>query len=146
MMKTEYRTTSVRAVICDDSRILVEWFAPKSISFLPGGTIEPNEDSRIALTRELLEEVDGIKLSIGRYLGRIGHIWSTSKGFDGCMNHFYEAAVIEGTHPIAKEAGRELRWIGLGSQDLNTLQPPKLRELLLKGISEEQWNFVDSEA
>lgn len=141
----QFRTTSVRAVIRDGSNILVEWFSPKSISFLPGGTIEQNEDIRAALARELSEEIAEVKFEIGGYLGKIGHTWRTSQGSDSCLNHFYEATIISGDQPRSNEPGRELRWISLESNDFNTLQPPKLRALLLGERPVAQWDFVDSE-
>ncbi|NDC39448.1 MAG: ADP-ribose pyrophosphatase, partial [Proteobacteria bacterium] len=48
-----YRTTSVRAIIKDHQKLLVEWFAPKQIAFLPGGTVEAGENLQAALMREL---------------------------------------------------------------------------------------------
>lgn len=71
-----YRTASVRAVIRNGTELLVEWLVPKSISFLPGGTIEADEQHESALLRVLREELlcDG-QVAIGRYLGKIGHYY-----------------------------------------------------------------------
>jgi 8-oxo-dGTP pyrophosphatase MutT (NUDIX family) len=140
----QYRTTSVRAVIRKDDKVLVEWFAPKSISFLPGGAIEEFEELKSALIRELDEELDGPNPIIRRYLGKIGHRWSTSNGIDSCLNHFFEVELGCEDEVMAKEAGRQLRWLELDSPEFATLQPPILRRLILQPVSTE-WNYLDSD-
>lgn len=107
-MENEYRTKSVRGVIRIADRILVDWFAPKSI-FLPGGTVESHEELKSALIRELEEELQSIELSIGRYLGKIGPFWNTPKGSDSCLNHFYEAILKGDSGITAREPGRQIR-------------------------------------
>lgn len=144
-MKSEYRTTSVRAVIRKGDKILVEWFAPKAISFLPGGTIEPNEDIELALIRELDEELQHIELEVVRYLGKIGHHWGTANKRDSCLNHFYEVALKNDFGVSARESGRQIKWMSLDSVEAQTLQPPSLKQFLTNpmGIN---WDYTDQES
>lgn len=85
-MMADYRTTSARALIRRGDSILVEWFAPKSICFLPGGTVDKEESLSTTLERELSEELKGSSFTVGRYLGKIGHRWDNDKGSDSCLN------------------------------------------------------------
>jgi len=140
---SEYRTTSVRAIIRRENQVLIEWFKPKGISFLPGGTMEAGESLTEALSRELTEELEGVTASIGRYRGSIGHYWAIEEGEDSCLNHFFEVSISSDTQVRSGEASREFRWLDLNSKDAHTLKPPSLRRLLLE--SDEEWNFVDSE-
>ena len=137
---------SVRAVIRKDSLVLIEWFAPKSISFLPGGALEAGEDLKIALCRELAEELTDARFTVIKYLGRIGHTWRTSDGLASCLSHFFETDLIEDPVVTAREQGREIRWLDLNSSELGSLQPPSLRNCLLQGHSSgKEWNILDSE-
>jgi len=45
---------SVRAIIRRGDKVLVEWLESREIAFLPGGTVEGDEDLLDALRRELL--------------------------------------------------------------------------------------------
>lgn len=140
----EYRTTSARALIRRGDSILVEWFAPKNICFLPGGTSDPEEPLKTALERELSEELQGSCFTVGRYLGKIGHSWDTDKGRDSCLNHFFEVSASNPGGIFSNEEGRTMRWIDLKSDDLSLLQPPRLRQLLSEMPWDFEWDFVDS--
>ena len=143
-MMAEYRTTSTRALILRDDRILVEWFSPKNICFLPGGTVDGEESLNITLERELSEELQGSSFVVGRYLGKIGHRWDTDKGSDSCLNHFFEVSASNPEGISSNEEDRTMRWIDLKSDDLSSLQPPRLRQLLSEMQWDFEWDFVDS--
>lgn len=141
---SDYRTTSVRALIRRGDSILVEWFAPKNICFLPGGTIEVEESLNSALERELSEELQGSCFTVGRYLGKIGHRWDTEKGRDSCLNHFFEVSASNPGGISSNEEARTMRWIDLKSGDLSSLQPPRLKQLLFELPWDFEWDFSDS--
>ncbi len=141
-----FQATSVRAVIRKEGLILVEWFSPKSISFLPGGTHELSESLEATLARELNEELSCNSARIGRYLGKIGHIWKTPTGPASCLNHFFEVALQDDLPVTARKNGCEMRWLDMDSTELNCLQPPSLRGLLPLGSDVcQEWNFLDAE-
>ena len=141
----EFQTTSVRALIKKDDEILVEWFAPKNIAFLPGGTIELGENLHTALQRELAEELTGTELTIGRYLGEIGHRWKTPTGIESCLNHFFEVAASHPELLRAQERGREIRWVQLNPDQISNLQPPSLKRFILSKSNQADWKVLDSE-
>ena len=141
----KYRTTSVRALIIHDGRVLAEWFAPKNIAFLPGGTVEAEEDLEATLVRELHEELEGASVRLGRYLGEIGHRWKTSDGIDSCLNHYYEVFASEPEKLRAREMGRKIVWLPITVEGLVALQPPSLRGVVLGDLKDTPWKMVDSE-
>jgi 8-oxo-dGTP pyrophosphatase MutT (NUDIX family) len=124
--------------------LLVEWFAPKQIAFLPGGTDEAGEDLMATLVRELSEELAGSVLEVGRYRGEIGHRWQTGDGEDSCRNHFFEV-VSDAAKLVANEPGRTMMWLELTSAGLADLQPPSLRGFLLSDGASQPWRCVDDE-
>lgn len=140
---SSYASTSVRAIIVRDEKILVEWLDSKSIAFLPGGTVERGEQLVAALARELHEEIEGADFKVNRYRGMIGHHWIQSNKRNSCLNHFYEVQLSRHCEPTAKEAGRCLKWISLSDPLAQCLQPPSLRTLLTVA-TEGLWDEVDT--
>jgi 8-oxo-dGTP pyrophosphatase MutT (NUDIX family) len=147
----QYDSTSVRAVVRQDDRVLVEWFAPLGIYFLPGGTVEGDETLPEALLRELREELSKGDWNVGRYLGKIGHRWRKSDGScASCLNHFYEVALIDprlASLITAKEKDRSIVWLSLRCPAVDQLQPPSLASLLLVPNLHPSggWNVVDDD-
>ena len=145
-----YESTSVRAVIIQEGQLLVEWFAPLAISFLPGGTAEAGENLLATLTRELTEEITPDSLNIGSYVGQIGHIWRKSNGTTGsCLNHFFEArfgSPVPFEEVQSRETGRILKWLPLAGGDFSSLQPPSLKNHILERLNGnlEEWNTIDN--
>lgn len=143
---SKYKSESVRAIIQDGSRVLVEWLPHKGISFLPGGRRESNEDLRQTLERELREELAGVTTVVGSYRGKIGHRWPVEDGEDSCLNHFFDAQISSKSLVKAGEASREIRWLDVTTSELFTLKPPSLQKLLLSGSdSLGQWDIIDAE-
>jgi 8-oxo-dGTP diphosphatase len=130
--------------------ILVEWFAPKSISFLPGGRVEEGEDLRTTLVRELAEEIEGGEFEVLQYLGKIGHRWRTKDRVDSCLNHYFrvqEKGALNATLS-AREKGRAIKWLPLNSPESTTLTPPTLHGLIQNlrlNKTVVAWDIVDDE-
>jgi 8-oxo-dGTP diphosphatase len=75
----------------------------------PGGKVEPGEDPKEALAREVLEELN-VVIEVSEHLGR-GEVESKSRRI---LLDVYEARVVSGEpHP---NEHRALRWCG--AQDL----------------------------
>lgn len=128
-----YNSTSVRGIIRQGEMILVEWLDSKGIAFLPGGTVEEGESLEQTLGRELAEEIEGARFTIGRYRGKIGHHWHEQAGLNSCLNHFFEVHYSATTELTAKEPGRCLRWIALTDPEAQRLQPGRLKALIESG-------------
>ena len=141
---SSFNSTSVRAIIVHADKILVEWLESKGIAFLPGGTVEHGEELLQALSRELLEEIEGADFTIGRYRGTIGHSWRESNGNNSCLNHFYEVELSPRSNPTARESDRCLKWITLSDPVAQHLQPPTLRARLTES-GNELWDEFDTE-
>ena len=143
-MSYQYKRISVRGVIRRQDKVLVEWFAPKSIGFLPGGSIEGNESLLATLERELSEELSGADYKIGKYLGKIAHFWKTEKGEDNCLNHYFEVILKSDSEIVSAEAGRQVKWLSLNKDESKSIKPPSLPHLLLVNKFAE-WDEVDRE-
>ena len=113
--------------------LLVEWDAQKQIAFAPGGRMETRESLAQTLERELHEELGAVPVTIGEYLGNIGHRWREAGGQEAsCLHHFFNVTLGPGTPPEAvraNEPGRELRWLDRSHQDWACLRPPSLQLL-----------------
>ncbi len=85
--------------------------APNGAYFLPGGEIEPGEDHRQAIDREMLEEV-GFKVDIGRYLGEAKEYFYSSHR-DTYFEHPGYFYVVDAWKKIAEptETTNELAWV-----------------------------------
>ena len=97
----------VAAIITDGSRIFATqrgYGAYKDWWEFPGGKIEPGEDARHALKREILEELD-TEIEVGEYLTTIEYDYPE---FHLSMDCFW-AAVKEG-HLVLKEH-EAARWL-----------------------------------
>lgn len=72
----------------------------------PGGKVDPGEDLRAALARELLEEV-GVQTEVGAELHRIVHAYPDRD----VRLYFFEARIVSGTPQKLEVA--DLRWVTL---------------------------------
>ena len=68
-----------RAVIVKNDCILIAHSIGASNTFLPGGHVRYGESMKIALVRELKEEL-GLQAEVGLYLGVVEHTWLDDAG------------------------------------------------------------------
>lgn len=65
---------SARALIGDEERLVMCWNKAEAFYFLPGGGLEPMEDLRTCLARELKEEMN-VEAQVGDFVGCIENHW-----------------------------------------------------------------------
>lgn len=119
-----------RATIVQDGKILLARAKGHKNTFLPGGHVEFGESAKVAVIREIEEEM-GLKGEARRFLGLIEHRWE-KKGIIHCeINQVFEVTCpnlnIESS-PIAKEGHLEFFWAD--STQLEDLQPYPFRDLI----------------
>jgi 8-oxo-dGTP diphosphatase len=94
----------------------------------PGGKVEPNEDLRVALARELAEEL-GIETEIGEEMHRIVHAYPDRD----VRLYFYAVKIVSG-EPQKLEVA-DLRWVTL--DELMNYQFPEADLPLLRQLKAE---------
>ena len=113
----------------DDGRILItQRLADDTLGGyweFPGGKVEPGEELRAALARELLEEV-GIKTEVGEEIHQIVHAYPDRD----VRLYFYAARIISG-EPQKLEVA-DLRWVT--TDDLMNYQFPEADRPLLNQL------------
>ena len=99
----------VAALIVRENKILIcQRTGDQAMPFkweFPGGKVEPEEDLKDALHRELEEEL-GIDAVIGRKVASIRHTYA---GGNGIELHFYRVDLFE--HEIENRIFRDVRWV-----------------------------------
>lgn len=99
----------VAALIVRGSEILIcqrTKYQPMPLQWeFPGGKIEPGEESRAALERELEEEL-GIRATVGPEIATVAH---TYKSGNGVELHFFLVEQFEGE--IENLIFKEVRWV-----------------------------------
>jgi 8-oxo-dGTP diphosphatase len=102
----------VAAVIVRDGNVLICQRAeggPMPLKWeFPGGKVEPEEELRAALKRELDEEL-GITATIGTRVTVIRHTYPNGKGVE---LHFYRVDEFEGE--LENRIFNDVRWVGRG--------------------------------
>jgi 8-oxo-dGTP diphosphatase len=113
----------------DDGRLLISQRMPEDTLGgyweFPGGKVEPGEDLKVALRRELVEEL-GIDTEIGAEIHQIVHAYPDRD----VRLFFYEARIISG-EPQKLEVA-DLRWVTL--DDLMNYQFPEADLPLLRQL------------
>ena len=101
---------SAYAVVADDADRIATVHTPQGV-FLPGGGIEPGEDARDAVLREVLEEC-GLDVQLGSWSVRaIDFVYSFTE-----LQHFEKRAVFLDARPTGRrvtptETDHELVWM-----------------------------------
>lgn len=129
-----------RAVIISNHYILLCKtidIAP-SVYFTPGGHIEPEENAKQALCRELLEET-GFNFTINRFLGCIEYAFDLNLKHPSMVCHsreysfFFEATSEEVNSKVIIpkiENHIELIWVNLNEIPIINLRPVSLKKLI----------------
>lgn len=119
-----------RAVIAKGGRVLLARKKGADNAFLPGGHIEWNEPARLALRRELREEM-GLKIRIGAFLGVVEHAFGGEKRRTHELNLLF---LVPGSALPGKVSSREpkLEFFWHPIRDLGSvnLQPHPLQRLI----------------
>jgi 8-oxo-dGTP diphosphatase len=108
-MPSAKRKQVVAAIIVNNNKILIcqrteDQAMPLKWEF-PGGKVEPDEDLRDALHRELDEEL-GIDAVIGRKIAAIQHTYA---GGNGVELHFYRVDLFKSE--IQNRIFQDVRWV-----------------------------------
>lgn len=132
--------TLARAIIISNNYILLckTMGLIPDVYFTPGGHIEPTENAKQAVCRELLEET-GFNFIINRFLGCIEYAFDLSVKHPSMICHsreysfFFEATseVVNSQINIPKiENHIELVWVNLKEIPFINLRPISLKNLL----------------
>ena len=126
----------VRGVITGNQKILLAHKKGAQNTFLPGGHINPGEGAKIALQREIKEEL-GLSCKIMRYLGTVEHTFEDKDGHHQEINLIFELKVrdLDTSKPlVSRETSLEFLWQPVSKLKGVNLQPYPLCELLPKWI------------
>lgn len=118
-------------VICDN-KILLAKAKGQINTFLPGGHIEFGESGKVALKREISEEL-GISCTVGRFLGVVEHKWEQDQVVHCEINQVFEVFSSDlhfDTNPTAIEPHLEFFWCYGKDLDQQCLQPYPFRHLI----------------
>ena len=123
--------TIARGVCVKSGKLLLCRAKGGKSTYLPGGHIEFGETGRLALVREVKEEL-GVDSSTGRFLGAVENSFLQHGKPHAEINLVYELKIdAEGELPLLKsqEDWIEFEWCGLDRLDAVNLLPEKFRAL-----------------
>ena len=123
----------VRAVVAEDSRLLLAQSTGETWYFLPGGHVEPGERVATALRRELEEELGILDVRIGGVLALTETRYTDNRGDHHEVNRIHRVVVsdvIDGS----REAHIRFRWIERAELDDVEIRPASVAGLLRSGI------------
>ena len=120
--------TLVRGVCVVQGQLLVCQSRGDANTYLPGGHVEFRELARVALEREIAEEM-GRRAKAGRFLGCVEHVFRQAGRWHAEINVLFELR-IPGLTPDAPPASCE-DWITFGWVPLTKLRRAKLEPAVL---------------
>ncbi|MFD1736354.1 NUDIX domain-containing protein [Bacillus salitolerans] len=122
----------VRGIIIRDDKILIAQAKGHINTFLPGGHIEFGESAKVALKRELNEEL-GANCNVGRFLGIVEHKWEKDGMLHCEINQVFEVQskeLLTSHNPMSYESHLEFLWCSGKELDEKNLQPFPFRNLI----------------
>lgn len=137
-----------RAVIVDGEHVFLCRKVDRSITYLPGGHVERDEDARTSLLREFKEEFGG-KGKIGDYLGTVEHAYTKPSGKASHEINLVFAARLHNVSypqvPQVLEPDLTFRWRPLATLHTVTLEPAPLQEIIrMYGVEGKNGRFWGS--
>ena len=121
-----------RGVCVVKGQILLCHSKGASNTYLPGGHVEFREPARVALEREIREEL-GRKSKAGKFLGCVEHVFRQKGKWHAEINLLFELripGVTPATPPSSCEAWIGFRWAPLTQLGQIHLEPAVLRKEL----------------
>ncbi len=122
----------VRGVLKHKERILLVRQKGGTYTFLPGGHIEFGEPAKVALAREINEEL-GLSVEVKKLLGVVEHSWRNGDDLNHELNLIFSTIycnLSSDQPPISKEEHLEFLWCPLHQLESVNIQPYPLRKLL----------------
>lgn len=118
-----------RAVIRRNGHILLARQRTKAWSFLPGGNVEAGERVKVALIREIAEEL-GTEAKIAGFVGAVEHGYLEHGTTHHELNLVFEVAIAD-TEPTSQEDHLEFHWLTVDQLADTDVRPKTLKNALL---------------
>lgn len=121
-----------RGVLVKSGQLLVCHSKGKPHTYLPGGHVEFNEKARVALEREMMEEM-GLKMRATAFLGGVEHSFMQKSRLHCEINLVFEMTCRDlkvDAHPPSMEDYIEFQWLPLATLARSNLEPYPLKRLI----------------
>jgi 8-oxo-dGTP pyrophosphatase MutT (NUDIX family) len=136
-----------RGIIIDDGYFLVAKLKSAKNTFLPGGHMDFNEDLKMALKREIFEEI-GMDCIIGKYIGCLEAQWTENNDYNQEINHIFLVNEINKNMKIkSKESHLDIYWVKICEKEMEkeNLLPLSMRTIVMDVIKNNNVNNYISE-
>jgi 8-oxo-dGTP diphosphatase len=130
----------VRALIIQDRKILVCKTTGRDYYFLPGGHVEFGETMKMALRRELFEEIGAI-VRKSQFIGVVENLFSQ----DGAQKHevsFVFNTDIDLAEITSQEDHVSFYWLTMNEFIESNIMPPAMRDAIVAWTAEKEPFFV----
>ena len=123
--------TIARGVCIIDGKVLLCRAKGGATTYLPGGHIEFGETAKVALEREVKEEL-GVDSSAGEFLGVVENAFTQKGRQHAEINLVYRLTLAPGVKPEelkSQEGWIEFEWCPLGALDEANLLPAAIKPM-----------------